>query len=85
MKCISLVKHLKIEIMEVVIKTSKLTLNGILNIWNEGHAKFVGSVSFDNSNYHGFLNHSGKVELHVIRGFNTKKLGLFAPENFIYA
>ena len=70
---------------QVTIKTAKLTLNGTLNTWNEGHAKYAGSVSFDNSKYSGLMLHSGKVELSVIYSFNTKKVGTFTPINFVYA
>jgi len=69
----------------VTIKTARLTLNGNFNIWSEGHKKYAGSVTFDSKNYTGFMLHDGTVELFSIHGFNTKKVGLFTPKNFIYA
>ena len=70
--------------MEVTIKLKRIELNGKVSMWNEedaGFKKFAGSVYFDNNNYSGYLRHDGKVEL--LRNF--RPLGVYQPQNFIYA
>lgn len=70
--------------MEVTIKLKRIELNGKVSMWNEedtGFKKYAGSIYFDNNNYVGFLRHDGKVEL--LRNF--KSLGVYQPQNFIYA
>lgn len=70
--------------MEVTIKLKRIELNGKVSMWNEEDAGFkiyAGSIYFDNDNYTGFLRHNGTVELRR----NFKTIGLFKPENFIYA
>lgn len=70
--------------MEVTIKLKRIELNGKVSMWNEedtGFKNYAGSISFDNDNYIGFLRHDGKVEL--LRNFKT--LGVYQPNNFIYA
>lgn len=70
--------------MEVIIKLKRIELNGKICLWEEkdpGFKNFAGSVYFDNNNYSGYLRHDGKIEL--LRNF--RPLGVYIPENFLYA